>query len=172
MHPPMMAQHHPMPPMHPYMRPPPPADSDLMPIHIGMPPRGENPGNEIAIQRSLRVDDDNRESEVEYVLAKQYKALRTGERLGFPAYSETKEILGFYREVPGSSARQFSAISRHRSDFGPLEILQATEILEDAIKKKSEAVHSLKEWGTIDNLLNQALVYDWRQDLSNDGPSP
>ncbi len=170
----MVQQHQPMPPMHAYMRAP--LESDMMPIHHGMPPRGEMPPvngpGEIPIQRSLRIEEDSRESEVEYVLAKQYKALRTGERLGFPAYSETKEIIGFYREQPGGAARQFSPISRHRSDFGPLEILQATEILEDAIKKKSEAVHTLKDWGTIDNVLNQALVYDWRQDIGSDGPSP
>lgn len=170
-----LQQHQPMPPMHGYMRPPPPPEGDLMPIHLGMPPhRGEMPPNigvagDIPMQRSLRPEDESRESEVEFVLAKQYKALRTGERLGFPAYSGNKEILGFYREQVGSGgARQFSPISRHRNDFGPLEIMQATEILEDAIKKKSDAVHSLKDWGSIDNLLNQALVYDWRQDIGND----
>lgn len=114
-------------------------------------------------------------------MAKQYKALRTGERLGFPAYSGNKEILGFYREPhqqqqqqgAGGSTRQFSPISRHRQDFGPLEILQATEILEEAIKKKSESVHYLKDWGSIENMLNQALIYDWRQDLGgNDAPAP
>ena len=104
------------------------------------------------------------------MLAKQYKALRTGERLGFPAYSANKEILGFYREAAGKvGVGQFVAISRHRNDFGPLEILQATEILEEAIAKKSRAVHSLKEWGTIANLLDHALVYDWSKDMS--GPS-
>lgn len=172
--PPMMSQHQPMAPMHSYMRAPP--ENDMMPIHVGMPPRVDmapvNVSGDVPMQRSLRSEEESRESEVEYVLAKQYKALRTGERLGFPAYSETKEIIGFYREQPGGAVRQFSPISRHRSDFGPLEILQATEILEDAIKKKSEAVHTLKEWGTIDNLLNQALVYDWRQDIGNEGPTP
>lgn len=166
-------QHQGMPPtMHAYMRAPPPPEGDMMPMHLGMPPRAEMPQmgvvpGDVPMQRSLRPEDESRESEVEYVLAKQYKALRTGERLGFPAYSGNKEILGFYRET-GSGARQFSQISRHRNDFGPLEILQATEILEGAIKKKSDAVHSLKDWGTIDNLLNQALVYDWRQDIGND----
>jgi hypothetical protein len=121
-------------------------------------------------QRLLRAEEESRENEVEYVLAKQYKALRTGERLGFPAYSDNKEILGFYREQPGMAVRQFSPISRHRTDFGPLEIMQATEILEDAMSKKSEAVHSLKDWGSLENLLNQALVYDWRQDLGSAPP--
>jgi hypothetical protein len=167
-------QHQSMPPVHnsSYMRPPPPPEGDLMPMHFGMPPRGGEmlpmgAAGEVPMQRSLRPEEESRESEVEYVLAKQYKALRTGERLGFPAYSGNKEIIGFYREQAGSGARQFSPISHHRNDFGPLEILQATEIVEEAIKKKSDAVHSLKDWGTIDSLLNQVLVYDWRQDMGD-----
>ncbi|KAL3907377.1 MAG: hypothetical protein SGILL_008902, partial [Bacillariaceae sp.] len=123
--------------------------------------------SELQSQRTQLSDEDSRESEVEYVLAKQYKALRTGERLGFPAYSANKEILGFYREAAGKvGVGQFVAISRHRNDFGPLEILQATEILEESIAKKSRAVHSLKDWGTISNLLDHALVYDWSKDMS------
>jgi hypothetical protein len=121
-------------------------------------------------QSPSSVDDESRETEVEYVLAKQYKALRTGERLGFPAYSANKEILGFYREHMGKvGVGQFIPISRHSNEFGPLEILQATEILEDAILKKSAAVHSLKDWGTITNLLDHALVYDWSKDIGSGG---
>ena len=127
----------------------------------------------LPVQRStihgFASEDGSRESEVEYVLAKQYKALRTGERLGFPAYSANKEILGFYRESSTKvGVGQFTPISRHRSDFGPLEILQATEILEDAIAKKSGAVHALKDWGSISNLIDHALVYDWSKDIGNE----
>ena len=168
----MMQPHHQgmHPSSHAYMRGPP--ESEMLPMHMG--PRTElSPTLAAGVQpHSMRPEDESREDEVEYVLAKQYKALRTGERLGFPAYSENKEILGFYREQGGGGVRQFSPISRHRNDFGPLEILQATEILEDAIKKKSDAVHSLKDWGSIDNVLNQALVYDWRQDLGGAPQGP
>mmetsp|Transcript_27332 Transcript_27332/g.38445 ORF Transcript_27332/g.38445 Transcript_27332/m.38445 type:complete len:788 (-) Transcript_27332:1140-3503(-) len=111
---------------------------------------------------------DSRESEVEYVLAKQFKSMRTGERLGFPAYSAAKELLGFYRE---SSMRvgvgQFVPISRLRDDFGHVELLQATQVLEEAIAKKSEAVHALKDWGSISNLIDHALVYDWSKDMGD-----
>lgn len=157
-------------PMHGYMRPP---ENDMMPLHHGVQPRREmapmQPAVDVPMQRSMR-EEESRESEVEYVLAKQYKALRTGERLGFPAYSADKEILGFYREASGKvGVGQFSAISRHRNDFGPLEIMQATEILDDAIAKKSRAVHALKDWGgSVANLLDHALVYDWSKDMGPD----
>merc|ERR1711871_1788938 len=98
------------------------------------PPRHEMPqmptGTEVPIQRPLRQEEESRESEVEYVLAKQYKAARTGERLGFPAYNANKEILGFYKDVSGKvGVGQFTPISQHRNEFGPLEIMQATDIL-------------------------------------------
>mmetsp|Transcript_3435 Transcript_3435/g.8158 ORF Transcript_3435/g.8158 Transcript_3435/m.8158 type:complete len:730 (-) Transcript_3435:500-2689(-) len=118
------------------------------------------------------ADDDTRESEVEYILAKQYKALRTGQRLGFPAYSANKDLLGFYREVAGKlGSGSFVPISRHRDEFGPLEIMQATQILEDAMAKKSEAVHALKDWGSVAALLDHALVFDWSKDMGHNSTS-
>jgi len=115
---------------------------------------------------------ESREAEVEYVLAKEYKALRTGERLGFPAYSASKEILGFYREARTKvGIGEFVPISAHAQDFGPLEILQASDILEEAIQKKSSAVHALKDWGTIAQLLDHALVYDWSKDMGKSSGS-
>jgi len=112
--------------------------------------------------------DTTREGEVEYVLAKQYKAMRTGERLGFPAYSSLKEILGFYRE---SSVKvgvgRFVPISLHRDEFGPREKMQATRILEEAMVKTRDAVYELNKWGTISNLLDHALVFDWSKDVPN-----
>ena len=130
-------------------------------------------GSEMCIRdrRQLEPDvlDGSLESEVAYVLAKEYKALRTGERLGFPAYNASKEILGFYRESNGKvGVGSFHPLSRHRDDFGPLQVLQANEILENAISKKSEAVHALKDWGSMANLLDHALVYDWSKDIGND----
>jgi hypothetical protein len=127
--------------------------------------------HELPIQRQMRDDglDESIESEIVYVLAKQYKALRTGERLGFPAYSANKEILGFYRESNGKvGVGSFHPLSRHRNDFGPLQVLQANEILEDAIAKKSGAVHAMKDYGSMANLLDHALIYDWSKDIEND----
>eukprot|EP00535_Pseudo-nitzschia_heimii_P000628 CAMPEP_0197180000 /NCGR_PEP_ID=MMETSP1423-20130617/4770_1 /TAXON_ID=476441 /ORGANISM="Pseudo-nitzschia heimii, Strain UNC1101" /LENGTH=749 /DNA_ID=CAMNT_0042630015 /DNA_START=253 /DNA_END=2502 /DNA_ORIENTATION=+ len=117
------------------------------------------------------LGNDSHESEVEYVLAKQYKTLRNGTRLGFPAFSASKEILGFFREGNGKvGVGQFVPISHHSDDFGPLEILQASEILEDFIAKKSDAVHYLKDHASITSLLDAALVYDWSKDINN-GPN-
>lgn len=115
-------------------------------------------------------DPQSRESEVEYVLARQYKALRTGERLGFPAYSTSREIVGFYRECRTKvGVSEFIPISRHSVDFGPREIMQASGILGQAIAEKSNAVHALKDWGTIANLIDHALVYELTKDIGSSG---
>lgn len=108
------------------------------------------------------LPDRNRESAVEYLLAKQFKSIRSGERLGFPAYSSEKDLLGFYKMPPGKNLPDvFLPISD--DDFGPAEILQATKILEEA---DPDAVHSLKQCGSVSNMLNRALVYEWSQGLA------
>lgn len=103
----------------------------------------------------------NRECDVEYLLAKQFKSLRTGERLGFPAYSSSKELLGFYQDPC-----KFIPICRLSTDFGSVEKRQATEILEQAMSAFSDSVHSIKQWGSITNMLNHALVYEWSKGLA------
>ena len=109
---------------------------------------------------------DNKESEVEYVLAKQYKSVRTGERLGFPAYSIEHEILGFYRESTSKvGVGQFVPVAAQ--DFGPHEMQQAKKILQGAIAEKSDAVHALKEWGSISSLIDHCLVYDFSKDIGD-----
>mmetsp|Transcript_10643 Transcript_10643/g.31111 ORF Transcript_10643/g.31111 Transcript_10643/m.31111 type:complete len:796 (+) Transcript_10643:32-2419(+) len=117
-------------------------------------------------QRSMATE--SRESEVHYVLAKQYKTLRCGTRLGFPSFSADKEILGFFREGGGKTGvSKFVPISRHQDDFGPLEILQASEILDDFIAKESKAVHCLKDFPNLTSMLDACLLYDWSKDSGN-----
>ena len=119
-------------------------------------------------QQNAVADTVSQETEIEYVLGKQYKTLRCGERLGYPCFNENMEILGFYRECtngkPGLG--QFISISRHADDFGPLEIMQSSEILRDFIEKGSDAVLRLKDHGSIRRLLDAVTLYDWTKDIS------
>jgi hypothetical protein len=101
------------------------------------------------------------ESQIAYVLARQFKSNRTGDRLGFPAYSHAKELLGFYRE---SSVGVTRFISHHHS-CGPSERHEAVSMFHEAIRVKSDAVHALADWGTMVSLLDHAMVYDWSKDI-------
>lgn len=103
----------------------------------------------------LQEHDDPIESKVEYLLAKQFKSLKTNERLGFPVYSADKDLLGFYQE--------FGKFVPIPSEWGPAEKLQAVRILETA---PQQSVHA-KQGRSISTLLNHALVYEWSQGLSD-----
>jgi hypothetical protein len=146
-----------------------PQESDNVPLYASLPqPSQHLRDGKTASQppRPRSEPSDSQESEVEFVLAKQYKSMQTSERLGFPAYSASKELLGFYRESSTKvGVGQFVPIRHLAHEFGPLEVMQATEILEEALAANSEAVHALKDWGSINNLIDHALVYDWTKDI-------
>lgn len=115
-----------------------------------------------AAHASLVQTRNSREAEVEYVLAKQFKSASTGTRLGFPAYSNSKEILGFYRESNTNvGTGVFVPIDRHLEDFSPEAIVGGRDIINEAISANDEAVHSLKKWGSIGNLIDQVLAHNW-----------
>jgi hypothetical protein len=103
--------------------------------------------------------DDNLdlESQVEYLLAKQFKSMRTGERLGFPAYSSSKKLLGFYRRH-STGEFQFEVAL----DFGSKDMEQANQIFDNA----GDAIQSKSDWKSIQSMLNHALVYEWRKGIS------
>jgi hypothetical protein len=103
---------------------------------------------------------------VAYVLARNFKSLRTGQRLGFPAYSLSKELLGFYNETSqGVGFGQFVPISNYADEFGPTQMTESTQILDDAMSKKSQEVYAVKDWGSIASLIDHALVYAWSKDI-------
>ena len=131
---------------------------------------GRWPCPEWCPRRRVIITPVFRESEVAFVLAKQFKSARTGEGLGFPAYSRHgKELLGFYREV-GVGVAQFVPLSHHGPDhFGPAEIADAVRALQEGIRNKSEAVHALKDWGSMASLMDHVLVYDWSKGIGGSG---
>ena len=107
---------------------------------------GRHP-EELSSEDDVQQNDDLAiEEEVEYLLAKQFKSVKTSERLGFPVYSADKKLLGFYQE--------FGNFVPIPTDFGPTEKLKAPPA----------AVHA-KQGRSIAKLLDHALVYEWSQGL-------
>eukprot|EP00550_Attheya_septentrionalis_P005488 CAMPEP_0198296388 /NCGR_PEP_ID=MMETSP1449-20131203/32261_1 /TAXON_ID=420275 /ORGANISM="Attheya septentrionalis, Strain CCMP2084" /LENGTH=770 /DNA_ID=CAMNT_0043996991 /DNA_START=353 /DNA_END=2665 /DNA_ORIENTATION=+ len=150
-----------------------------LPVHGGASPHGHGAvAQSDAQQRSVSQvavggrNEDSREAEVEFVMAIQYKGARTGDVLGFPAYTGSREIVGFYRESSMKvGVGQFIPISVLRDEFGPMELQHAKRILIEAIENGNRAVHSLKDWGSIANLVDHALVYDWSKNLGGNNGS-
>lgn len=164
---------HRQPEHYPMMRPPveskpPPHAAHMMPPDAsqGARLRHEQQERKTTSPEVPRYDSETRESVVAYVLARQFKALRTGERLGFPAFNESKEMLGFYRESNEKvGVGNFIPIAQYPDDFGPMQMMESTEILQEAIASKSQEVYALKDWGSISNLIDHALVYAWSKDI-------
>jgi len=106
---------------------------------------------------------------VYFLLARQLIHFQTKEKLGFPAYSRNKELLGFYRE---SSMKvglgELIPLSKFTNKFGPREMSQATRILQEAIQSQSQAVHSLLDWESLESMIDHALVYDWTRDIKGE----
>ena len=117
----------------------------------------------------ISIDLENRQADVQFVLAKVFKSLRTDNRLGFPAYNIAKELLGFYRESSmGAGSGRFIPIHKHKSEFGRDEMEQASRILKEAIVKRSRAVYALKDWDSLMSMVEHALVYDWTKDIGGE----
>ena len=109
------------------------------------------------------------EKTIQYVLAKQFKSKRTDEQLGFPAFNHQKTIVGFYRESSVHlGVSRFVLLSQRMDDFGPSEILQATCVLEDVIKKNDRALHSIKDYKSLESLVEHVLFCEWTKIFSNE----
>jgi len=106
---------------------------------------------------------DDIKSEIEYVLAIQYKSSVTGYFHGFPTYNERHELLGFYEESRNNVglAKFVPLTSISNKDLTPVEVSQVTSLLLDAMKNNRESVYALKDWGTLSNLFDHVMIYEW-----------
>jgi len=120
--------------------------------------QGELEQDQIAEQE---LDHETSQSDVFYVLAKQYKSIHHNNKaFGCPAFNITKVLLGFYsRSVsPGNHAR-FAPIHKYYNEFDQNELSQAKSILENAFESESGALYSMKNYGSLTNMVEDALDY-------------
>ena len=121
------------------------------------------------IAESVAADEPTRD-QIFYILAKAFKSVSTNEKLGFPCYNSNKEMIGFVRENNQKGFGQFVPITNYSSEFGPMEMAQATRILEGAIANQNPALHSRETHSSVYSLIDHALVYDYsRKESSRKG---
>lgn len=101
----------------------------------------------------IEFDIESKQTDVTYVLGKVFKSMQTNEDLGFPAYSLTKELLGFYKESSSQRGGRFSSIDNHQDEFGPPEMEHASNILKNAIINHSTSLYNVNNWDSISNML-------------------
>jgi hypothetical protein len=110
------------------------------------------------------VPDNNEHlKRIEYVLAKHFRS-PNGDLLGFPVCDVNKELLGFFRESDVGEGNFFPIPSD--DDFDAKQSADVKRILEEAITQRSDAVHRLRDCGSIASLFDHAMVYDWSREFS------
>ena len=101
--------------------------------------------------------------QAEYIFAKQFLSIK-GTKLGLPVFNSNKELLGFHRE---SEVGEGTFSPLNHNIVLPRETQHATFLLvEEAISQNNQAVHSLEDWGSLAQMLDHAMVYDWSKDLA------
>lgn len=116
---------------------------------------------------ATRVGDEPTRDEIFYILAKAFKSVSTNEKLGFPCYNSDKDMIGFVRENNHKGFGRFVPITNYSSEFGPMEMAQATRILEGAIANQNPALHSRETHASVYSLIDHALVYDYSRKESS-----
>ena len=115
-------------------------------------------------------DFDGLQREVTHVLAIQYTSPHTGLSLGFPAFNQDKDIIGFYRESHSKvGVGRFVPLSRLEIDFSSTDRQKVSRCLIGALENRSPAVYSIHDWGSINHLVDHAMVYDWSQSMVTGG---
>jgi hypothetical protein len=111
------------------------------------------------------------EQAVATVLAKRFKPDRAGAGpLGFPAFDAAGALVGLYRENGAASTTQIVFVPRESH-----ERLAADDagVAEKALKreksKKSECVHTLAKYKTLEKLKEAVAIYHWSKEaFTND----
>ena len=102
------------------------------------------------------------EEDVEYIYAQQFKSVRTGEWLGYPAYSRDEVLVGFYRASTSDPQSHHTFRAVPLEDFGPKELAQAQKVLRQA---PPGAIQSRQQWGSVEHMIHRAMVYEWCQGI-------
>ena len=103
------------------------------------------------------VDAEYRQGEVQYILARPFT--HSGKQLGYPAYSLTKALLGFYRKSSRDGVGpRFVPIHKH--ELHTREMEQATKILDDAILQGDRRVLNIHHYQNLTEVVNEALSYE------------
>jgi len=113
--------------------------------------------------------DSEEEEKVNYILAKMYSQKETGD-VGFPAFDQHKELLGFYNEQqqPTGNGDEATTVCKFTplSHFPKLrENTSSTvqRLLNENIRNQSKSVHSLvpEYVGNLVKMKENAMMYHW-----------
>lgn len=119
---------------------------------------------------SFHGDTQEFEKSVHYVIAKVF--IHNDMKIGFPAFDQAKNLVGFYRETVEGSHTEV--------DFIPLAVVtksiqltkenmrKGSESLERELKRGSQSVHEISRHGNrLSQMKEAALMYYWAKNEAN-----
>jgi hypothetical protein len=97
------------------------------------------------------------ESQVAYLLARQYFTIRAGNSLGFLVFNEDMHVLGFFQDLTSNTEmKDFIPIYQLEEDFDIFEQEEAARMLRDAIESHSKALYCTSNYDSVHSLLASA----------------
>lgn len=100
---------------------------------------------------------------IDFIFAKHLLSLN-GERLGFPVCDVNNDLIGFFRESDVGEPRFFPISSISGFDLDQKN--EVNKVVAEARNQRSDAVHRLKDYGTLASLFDHVMVYDWSREFS------
>jgi len=118
---------------------------------------------------------DLAEQAVRVVLAKRFKPPHSGAPLGFPAFDAEHRLVGLYREIQAGNVTQIVFVPADDAEAGltRADCDLATKAYEREVANRSDCVHDLARFGSLDRLKENVAIYSWSKeafanDLAND----
>jgi hypothetical protein len=95
------------------------------------------------------------ESQLTYLLVREYSSIRTGKELGFPAFDEDMYVIGFFVHAPPTiNIQHFIPTEQLEDDFDHRKDQESlARLLKDAIECHSKAVYSISNYDSLQSLL-------------------
>lgn len=129
-------------------------------------------GNVPQADSSLELTDiDLAEQSVRVVLAKRFKPPTSGAALGFPAFDAEHRLVGLYREIQADNSTQIVFVPADDPEAGLTrsDCEFAAKAFEREVANKSDCVHELARFGSLDRLKENVAIYHWSKEaFAND----
>ena len=126
-------------------------------------PDGPNDGSNSGLTFGIRSVNDSIEHRVYYVLAK-IQATEVGGAMGFPAFDQNQQLLGYYQEGQDNATTEviFISLNDLQGTLTQRDVAEAHQMLMTEAKSNSGAVHSLPKCNNnLVKMKEDALMYHW-----------
>merc|ERR1711924_275020 len=107
------------------------------------------------------------EQRVVHMIAKMYYSQSMGVAIGFPAFAQSQQLVGFYSEQKVGNETRIAFIPESRlAGLDKSDAIAASEILVAEMKRKSLSVHTMSAYqNNLEKLKENVMMYYWSKDM-------